>query len=246
MTLFLQGTAQFWQAMGPMVMQQPAIMPTVAEVYTAFARNFKLGRQAEAALDGMADQAKTIASQPPEPDPAIEMKKQEMAMRQAETQAKMQADQSVNVQKLDFEREKHQQEMAFAAQKHEAELAMRGQEMQVNVDMAREKNAIDADLMREKHALDADTKREQIAASSKPAAEIKLDANDAVKEIAPAFQDHMAASANMMVAAVQGLAQAASALDRVAEVMAADSEIIRDKNGRAVRSRKVMPQRVMQ
>ncbi len=100
---------------------------------------------------------------------------------------------------------------------------------------------------REKQSMDADVKREQIAASSKPAAEIKLDANEAVKGMAPAMSkhmdamgEHMNANVQAMAAAGQAMAQAAAALERVAEVMAADSEIVRDRSGRAVRSRKVL------
>src|SRR5262249_16825346 len=46
MSLFLQGTAQFAQA-----------MPAVLEVYGAFARQFKLGKQAEDAIDSFIAQA---------------------------------------------------------------------------------------------------------------------------------------------------------------------------------------------
>lgn len=53
MNLFLQGTAQFIQAVGPAI-QSGQFPPDVAmEIYSAFARSFKLGKQAEDALDSL-------------------------------------------------------------------------------------------------------------------------------------------------------------------------------------------------
>jgi hypothetical protein len=39
-------------------------MPTVIEVYSAFARTYKLGKQAEDALDKLSDQGKQMAENP--------------------------------------------------------------------------------------------------------------------------------------------------------------------------------------
>lgn len=53
MNAFLQGTAQFIQAIGPAI-QSGQFPPDVAmEIYSSFARSFKLGKQAEDALDGL-------------------------------------------------------------------------------------------------------------------------------------------------------------------------------------------------
>jgi hypothetical protein len=67
MTLFLQGTAQFAGAMAPIVQQAPGMLQPVMEIYAAFARNFKLGRQAEDALDALADAARQAGTQPQPP-----------------------------------------------------------------------------------------------------------------------------------------------------------------------------------
>jgi hypothetical protein len=260
MSLFLQGTAQYVQAMGPLVMQEPAILPVVMEVYTAFARNFKLGRQAENALDNVADQSKQIAAQPKPPPPEVELKKQELAMKQEETKAKLEADQISNQQKLQFEQARFEQEMAFKAQEHDANMQMRQVELQASVqekqidrEMAMQQHADNMMATREKNTADIEVKREQVEASKKPATEIKLDANEAVKGMAPAMQQYVEAmaqnsaqTAQMIEQASVGLIAAAQALERVAEVMAAPTELVRDtKTGRAVGSRKVVQARTV-
>jgi hypothetical protein len=74
MSAFLQGTAQFAQSMGPIVQQSPEALPVVLEIYAAFARQFKLGKQAEDALDSMADKVRQ-GPQAPKPDPKAEAEK---------------------------------------------------------------------------------------------------------------------------------------------------------------------------
>jgi hypothetical protein len=249
MNLFLQGTAQFAQAMAPIVMQEPRSLPVVMEVYTAFARNFKLGRQAENALDSMADQAKQVA-QEPKANPEMEMKEKELQMKQEESKAKLEADQISNQQKLQFEQAKFEQQMMFEQQKHEQDMGLRQQEMQANI----QEKQIDREMQvaqhqdnmvmtREKNDADVQVKREQIEAGKKPTTEIKLDANEAVKGMAPAMSESMDRTTKIIESAAMGLTQAAQALERVAEVMSADSEIVRDGQGRAVGSRKRLPQR---
>jgi hypothetical protein len=85
MSEFLNGTAQFFAAMGPVVMQAPQMAVPVAEIYAAFARQFNLGKQAEDALENMALMAKQAAEQaqqpqePPQPGP-----EQQFAMQMAD------------------------------------------------------------------------------------------------------------------------------------------------------------------
>jgi hypothetical protein len=90
MNLFLQGTAQFGQAMGPIIMADASMKPMVMEIYGAFARQFKLGRQAEDAIDAATEQAEQSAKQPPPPDPQLEMKREELALKKEEGAAQIQ------------------------------------------------------------------------------------------------------------------------------------------------------------
>jgi hypothetical protein len=111
MSMFLQGTAQFAQAVGPIVMEFPQMMPAVMEVYSAFARNFRLGKQAEDALDAVADQAKTQAAMPQKPNP----KMMEAQAQIAQIQAQSQADQQTHAAKMQYLTQDYQNMMASHA-----------------------------------------------------------------------------------------------------------------------------------
>lgn len=89
MSEFLRGTAEFFGTMGPLVQQNPAAAGPIAEMYAAFARQFSLGKQAEDAIDQMAQMAKKAAENPP-PNPQAEAQKAELQMKQQELQLKSQ------------------------------------------------------------------------------------------------------------------------------------------------------------
>jgi hypothetical protein len=60
------------------------------------------------------------------------------------------------------------------------------------------------------------------------------------------MQEQVEQTAQMIEQASAGLIAAAQALERVAEVMAAPTELVRDtKSGRAIGSRKVVPARTV-
>ena len=249
MSLFLQGTAQFAQAMGPLVMADKSLMPVAMEVYAAFARNFKLGRQAEAALDDVADKAKEVAAAPPQPDPQQMMEQKKLEAEQQAKAQELQFKQAESQQKLQFEQQKHEQEMQFKLQTLQADMQMRDQEMQMKqsqhdqmMQSDHHKMMMEAEGKAEERQLNFAAKSADTEARSKPM--IQLDANEAVKGMAPALTEMMQANVSAMAQATQALAQVAQSMQHVAEVMAADSEIVRDpRTGKALRSRKVMPQR---
>ncbi len=115
MSEFLQGTAQFFSTMAPVVQQAPQAAGPVVEMYASFARQFNLGKQAEDSLDQLAEIAKAAAQNPP-PNPEAEAKK-------AELEAKTQGEQ----QKMQLEMQKLQQ----AASAQQAELQIKGVELQI-------------------------------------------------------------------------------------------------------------------
>jgi hypothetical protein len=84
MATFLTGTAQFMQAIGPAVREHAIPADTALEIYAAFARQFKLGKQAEDALDRLADTMRKAAEKPAPPDPAA-IKAQAQAQLAAQT-----------------------------------------------------------------------------------------------------------------------------------------------------------------
>jgi hypothetical protein len=57
MVSFVQGTAQYAQAMGPLIGLNPGLMPAAVQLYAAFARQFKLGKQAEDELERLIEEA---------------------------------------------------------------------------------------------------------------------------------------------------------------------------------------------
>jgi hypothetical protein len=110
---FVQGFGGFIQAVGPAVQAGAMPMDVVADLLTAFARNFKLGRQAEDALERMGK----IAAQPaPQQDQGATAEAQ---AKKAETQAKAQAD----AQKLAMETQNADRD--FALKQRELDLKER-------------------------------------------------------------------------------------------------------------------------
>jgi hypothetical protein len=233
MSTFLQGTAQFFQAMGPLVQQEPAAMKPVVEIYAAFARQFKLGKQAEDALDGMSDSIGAADAQkgPPPPDPKIELEKQKLENDKAHNAAKLEADKEHNTAKIQLERDKMQGDAAL-------------QKYQMDGDFQ---------LQRDKHAA-------ELQAKQTPPVNVQFDGNQALEgmsqQIAGVVQSNSAAmagavetlaqSAAALTHASQNLAQASTAIAHSAHVMSAPKRIVRDENGRALGTETVVPVNTMQ
>jgi hypothetical protein len=147
MNLFLQGTAQFGQAMGPIIMADASMKPVVMEIYGAFARQFKLGRQAEDAIESATEAAQKSADQPPPPDPQVELEKQKLAMEKEKMgmelqlkQAEMQLKQQEAQAKIELEKQK----MEFELQIKQAELQLKAQEGQQKMELEQAKAVQDA------------------------------------------------------------------------------------------------------
>ena len=198
MNMFLQGTAQFASAMGPIIMapQFQSLAGAVVEIYSAFARNFKLGKQAEDALDSVADMARKQAEQPQEPqeDPAVQVEKlkaqneakkmeMEFQFKQQEHQMKLQmmeAELQKKQMELQFKEQEMQlkaQELAMGAQFKQQEMAMNAEAKQAEVAMGLQAKERETQLAAEagehKHklgmeALEAKTKAQKEAAKAKP------------------------------------------------------------------------------
>ena len=110
MNLFLQGTAQFIQAVGPAV-QSGQFPPEVAmEIYSAFARSFKLGKQAEDALDGL-------------------------SQKLAEQQQQKQGQEQANAEQIEAEKAKASKEIQI--EKREAEIGLKEKALGIEADRVR-------------------------------------------------------------------------------------------------------------
>jgi hypothetical protein len=149
MNMFLQGTAQFGQAMGPIIMADASMKPVVMEIYGAFARQFKLGRQAEDAIEAATEQAQKTKDQPPPPDPKVEAEKakaeHEKAMFALEAQGK-QAEIDGKLKLMQAQIQMKEREL----QLKEQELALKEREMVINSQMKQREAAIKAEGMEHK------------------------------------------------------------------------------------------------
>jgi hypothetical protein len=101
MAQFLQGTAQFFQTMAPVVAQAPQAAGPIVEMYASFARQFNLGKQAEDALDQFAEMAKQAAANPP-PNPQAEAMQAEMQQKAQSEERKF----ALEMRKLGFDAQK--------------------------------------------------------------------------------------------------------------------------------------------
>ena len=123
MATILQGTTQFFGTLGPLVQQTPAAAGPVAQIYSSFARQFALGKQAEDAIDQLTQLAQQAAENPP-PNPEAEAKKAEMELKGQElklkvmqAQAAAQGDQGklmLEAQKLQADTQRAQIEVQIA------------------------------------------------------------------------------------------------------------------------------------
>jgi hypothetical protein len=123
MSQFVQGTAQYFTALAPAVETGAVNMEAAITIYSAFARNFKLGKEVDATLDSLkeqaAAQAKQQAAQGPPPDP-------EMVKVQAQIEgdkAKMQ----LEAQKAQQDGQLKQQQAMTDAQLKEREFELKKQ-----------------------------------------------------------------------------------------------------------------------
>ena len=84
MSEFLQGTAQFFSAMAPVVGAAPEAAGPLAKMYAAFARQFNLGKDAEDALDQFMQMAEQAAQKSSGPSPEQMKAEQEAKMADRE------------------------------------------------------------------------------------------------------------------------------------------------------------------
>lgn len=210
---FVQGFGGFIQAVGPAVQAGAMPMDVVADLLTAFARNFKLGRQAEDALERMGK----IAAQPAQgADQAAQQQAAEAQAAQAEAQAKAQIEQ----EKLAME----QQRMAMEAQFQDRELSIREAEVALKAQMetarmqeaqaTRDQSRSDA-LLPEREALQAAYEMQMRETATAMA----------VLNQTLATQAEQQAQATMMQA---------QALSQLAQAMMAPKRVVRGADGRAV------------
>lgn len=179
MSEFLSGTGNFFGTMGPLIQQAPETAEPITDIYASMARVFKLGREAEDALERLKNLAKQAAKNPP-PNPEEQQMQAEMEMKKADAAANMQAKEA----DLAFQKQKNDQELAFQREKHDMDMQAK------RMDMRAKKAAGKADR---------DGKRAEAGLPPEPDTDT-IDAEDVLKVIT--------ASQAQMQAAIMQLAQA--------------------------------------
>ena len=203
---FVQGFGGFIQAVGPAVQAGAMPMDVVADLLTAFARNFKLGRQAEDALERMGK----MAAQPAQSaDQAAQQQAAEAQAAQAEAQAKAQIEQ----QKLAMEAQFKEREIAI----REAEVALKAQN--------------EAARLQDSQAARAEARQDALM----PEREAVVQGNEvALGQLAMALAT-LGQSLEAMQQQQTNTAQIQlQALSQVAQAMTAPKRVVRGADGRAM------------
>lgn len=163
---FLQGIGLFFEAMGPAVQQGFVQADEAADILMGLTRSFKLGRQAEDAIERIGKRAAEAAKQPQQPKPDPEMVKAQMegqkmqmeaGIRQQEAQADMAAKQTdaqtkaqlgqMDLQAKQVELAMREREMTMEFEFKQAEHAMRMRELALTAQAAERKHQCDMDMM---------------------------------------------------------------------------------------------------
>jgi hypothetical protein len=210
---FVQGFGGFIQAVGPAVQAGAMPMDVVADLLTAFARNFKLGRQAEDALERL---SKMRGATAPGADQAAQQQAAEAQAKQAEAQAKAQAEaqkQAMEAQKAERDFALSQRDLALREREQAFNEALQMQKLKEE-EVARDQARKDA-LMPEREALQAAYEMQMRETATAMAALNQTLATQAEQQ----------AQATMMQA---------QALSQLAQAMMAPKRVVRGADGRAV------------
>ena len=128
MSEFLQGTAQFFGTMAPIVESAPEAAAPLAKMYAAFAQQFNLGKSAEDALDQFVQLAENATKQPKGPSPEQEAAKADADFKMKEAMSKMQ----LEVKKLELQAQNLQADKQIKG----VELQLKERELGIKADQA--------------------------------------------------------------------------------------------------------------
>lgn len=165
MNQFLAATGQFAQAMGGIITVAPDVVPVAIEVYTAFARKFKLGKQAEDALDQLQQLGPEMVKKMQAQGQGEDDKGEKQAAEAAKHKAALDA--QAAQQKIDLEKAKS----SFEAQKREYELETKKIDAQLKqMQLAEERQISEIKLSIEEIKLDIAKQTKQNNQSDQEAA----------------------------------------------------------------------------
>ena len=240
MAEFLQGTAQFFNTIAPIVASEPQAAGPMARVYQAFAAQYNLGKSAEDALDKFVALAEQAAEQPQDQGAQQAM--------QAEMQARM-AEIQIKAKEIEVKQMEAQMKNQADTQSKAAELAQKDRSDQLKAEIEAAKMELEREkLGLEKMRINFDAQRATEETELKRT-EMGVSQIDGVKEnLAGAMAQAMAAvlqevqaSNQQIMAGQQAIVQAVNARDQqiLAAITAEEQlDIVKDENGRPVGARK--------
>lgn len=268
MKAFLEGTAAYASAVGPMVQQHVMPGEVAVEIYSAFARNFRLGKQAEGALDEWSDKIKKqgIPQQPPDPvtEAEAELKKAQ-AQRETATAEKTATETQLLVPNFQLTAQEKianhalQRETAsVSTEKTRHDMKMQQDQMDMTDRHHQDQMKETSVARRQSAAIEQarlkdgrKARREGFAAEGKPIPADDMEEDNFMTGDDFERQDEEANGLKQLAQAVQSLAdtqhQTAAAMAQAIQMMAqainAPKEIIRDpKTGKAIGARPIQPQ----
>jgi hypothetical protein len=225
---FVQGFGAFVQSIGPAVQGGFMPMDKASALLKSFAQVFKLGRDAEEAIEALGEQ-----QAPPQADPAAAAQAQAQAEAQAE-QAKLQAQMQAKEMELAAQREiealkvQNAQEIERIKQEAETEREM----MRLQTESVRSARAMELEDQRDRMRIDGEAK-----ARSAPAVGLTLgegaEAMFAEAQTVAAQSQERGAAA--METAAQAMAEAVAAMRDMATSAQRPRRIVRGADGRAER-----------
>ncbi|MBM3450546.1 MAG: cell envelope integrity protein TolA [Armatimonadetes bacterium] len=234
---FVQGLGAYITAIGPAVQAGVVPMDVAADLLSGFSRQFKLGKQAEDALDRLSQSGADAAAQPrPDPGAAEQAKLQaETTARAAETEAKT----SVEMRRLDIDAEQAQAKTVLEGERLKGdaakaqsdaelkarEIALKERELSLREREASVKLALEASKI-----LDGQDARGEAREAAMERAKPQMDAQAAVTALAQTLQEGFKLMMESNAATQQSIAEAFTAL---ADTMKAPREIVRGPDGRA-------------
>lgn len=163
--------------------------------------------------------------QPPPPDPEMIKVQQQGEIEKAKLAQQAQTDQ----QKLELEKEKTAAQMQLEWQKAAAQITLEREKATVQADVQREKLHTDSAMGREKMQTDAQLSREKTSLDSQHS-QSKQAGDEGLKQVLTAF----------MKSQEQRDKRQDEQLQMLMKALTADTQIVRDKDGRAVGSKRVL------
>lgn len=244
---FVEGLASFTAAVGPAVESGFMKSDVVSDILVGFARNYKLGRQAEDALERMGEDAKKNAGQPrPEDIAAQQAQQAEQQAAQADAMEKertQQAKSIENAKKADAEAaEAQRQARADAIQAERDGLDMAEREAD-RILAAEKRDAERAKMNLEVRKMEIDVAKME---GEHRVEEVDEEMHERTEQILQAMMETLAASNEQSSAQTQALTEAVSLLAGAAETMATaalaprTATLTKDSQGNKIATSEVM------